>query len=444
MAALSVTAIGLVEAISNARTIATQTGQRLDSDQEFVGQGMANIACGLFSGFPVTGSFGRSMLNLQAGPRSPLSNILTGLLVAVAVLAVGPLAAYIPLASLAGVLLVTAFNLIDRKEMARIWHGAGADRLTMVVTLVTTLTLPLQFAVLAGILMSLGSYLLRTSTPRVRTVLPADSFRHFEHQPDASPCPQLGIVEILGDLYFGAAQHVEEQVHRNLVSHPGQRFLLLRMHSVHNSDISGIHALESIVRMYREQHGDVFMTRVQLPVLQELTQSGFMDYLGLDHRLDEDAAISHIYHRVLDPAICIYECPVRAFRECQNLPKQLHAGIEVGALHTAPLTTPPPTIEPLALWRALRSETPPLVVDVREPREFKQGRVPGSRLISLPALLADIRQVPREQPVVLVCRGGRRSAHAAAALLADGYPDVATLRGGMLGWEAANLLEASE
>ncbi len=441
-AALSVTAIGLVEAISNARSIASHTGQRLDSNQEFVGQGLANIASGLFSGCPVTGSFGRSMLNLQAGARTPMANVFTGLLVAVIMLGLGPLASYIPMASLAGVLFVTAVNLIDRKEMARIWRGGGADRLTMVVTLLATLTLPLQFAVLAGILMSLGAYLLRTSTPRVRTVLPSDGFRHFEHQPEAPPCPQLSITEILGDLYFGAVQHVDEAVYQNLIGNPSQRFLLLRLHSVHNCDISGIHALESIVRNYREAGGDVYMSRVRLPVLQEMTASGFLDYLGRDHLLDEDVAIGYIFHHVLDPAICIYECPVRAFRECQNLPKQL-PDIDMGnGVHTVRPTVPPPVVEPLALWQALRGDTPPVVIDVREPREFRQGRVPGSQSIPLPALLADPSQVPGDRSVVFVCRGGRRSARAAAALLAAGHKDVAALRGGMLAWEAANLLEA--
>lgn len=438
--ALSITAIGLVEAISNARAIASQTGQRLDSNQEFVGQGMANIACGFFTGCPVTGSFGRSNLNLQAGAKSPMANVFIGLMVFMALLFVGPAASAIPKTALAGVLLVTAYSLVDRKEIARIWHGGGADRLTLIVTLVSTLILPLQFAILAGILMSLAGYLLQTSTPRVRTVLPTENFRHFEHQPDRPSCPQLSVTEILGDLYFGAVQHVDEQVHRNLMRNAGQRFLLLRMHGVHNCDISGIHALESIVRVYREQGGDVFLCRVHPPVLQVMTASGFLSALGSDHLLDEDTAISHLFYHVLDPAICIYECPLRVFRECQNLPKQ---HVDISIPHTARPAAPPRTVEPLALWQALHSATPPLVIDVREPREYRQGRVPGSQLIPLPALLADPNQAPHDRAVVLVCRGGRRSARAAAALQAAGRPNVAVLRGGMVAWEAANLLEAS-
>jgi len=180
---------------------------------------------------------------------------------------------------------------------------------------------------------------------------------------------------------------------------------------------------------------------VQPPVTQMMASSGFLGELGEDHLLPDDAAIDYLYHRVLDPAICIYECPLRVFKQCQNLPKQLHA--EVAPIHLGPLDTPARTIEPAALWQALRSATPPVVIDVREPREFKQGRVPGSQLIPLPKLLADPHLMPRDRDVVLICRSGRRSARAAAALLAAGYPNVASMRGGMVAWESANLLEAS-
>jgi SulP family sulfate permease len=368
----------------------------------------------------------------------------TSALLLIATLTVSSLASYIPLPALAGVLMATALGLIDREEMARMWRSGRADRLTLVVTLVATLLLPLHFAILTGILMSLGSYLLRTSMPRVRTVVPTQDFRHFEHLPDLPQCPQLGVLEILGDLYFGAVQHVEEQIHSNRVANPGQRYLLLRMHSVHNIDISGIRALESVLHTYREQGGDVFMVRVRPAVFEEMGASGFLANLGPDHLLDEDGAISQIFYRVLDPAICIYECPVRVFRECQNLPKPLHEeGVTgVAPMQMPPLTKPPPMIEPRALWLALRSPAPPLVIDVREPREYSQGHVPGSQLIPLPALLADLSQAPRDRRVVLVCRGGRRSARAAAALRAAGHPDVAALEGGMLAWESAVLLEA--
>jgi SulP family sulfate permease len=441
---LAVAAIGLVEAMSISRSIASYTGQRIDANQEFVGQGLASIACGFLSGYATSGSFIRSAVNLNTGARTAMSNVFGGLFVLVAMLVVAPLAAYVPLAALAGVITLTTYGLIDRKEMARIWRSGHGDRFIMIATLLATLLLPLRFAVLTGILMSLAHYLVRTSTPRVRTVIPDEGFERFVHHPSKQECPQLAIVEILGDLYFGAVNHVEDYIQQNLDRNPGQRFLLLRMQSVNTCDISGIHMLESVRRTYRERGGDVYLVWVQRPVLELIKSTGYYGYLGADHFLLEDDALGYLYHKVLDPAICIYECDARVFRECQNLPKRTYkTEIECRLdVSTADVATGAVTIDAEALWAVLYDEAAPTVIDVREPREFRRGHVPGARSIPLPALLADIDQVPRDGPVALVCRGGRRSERAACLLRQQGYDNVVALKGGMLAWEAENLLEA--
>lgn len=438
--ALAVAAIGLVEAVSIARTIASQTGQHLDSNQEFIGQGMANLASGIFSGFACSGSFTRSAINRQAGARTPMASVFAGLFVLIALLALGPLAARIPLSAVAGVLIVIAFGLIDRKEIARIWSGAPGDRAIMLVTVAGTLLLPLYIAVLSGILMSLAYYLLRTSTPRVRPVLPNGTFAHFAYQPGRPACPQLGVVEILGDLYFGAVHHIEECIQGNRNTNPEQRFLLLRMHGVGNCDISAVHALEGIVRGYRERYGDVFLSRVRAPVLEFMRGTGFYDILGANHFLDQDDAIAHLFYRVLDPAICIYECPVKVFKECQNLPKAVEPA-HVSWEADLPLGRVP-TVSPKELWEIVRRENRTVVIDVREPREFKRGHIPGALSIPLPLLLADAGQIPGDRPVVLVCQGGRRSTRAAAWLGKLGFKEVLVLAGGMASWQRGALLQA--
>ena len=296
-AALSTAAIGVVEVLSIARVMASRTGQRLDSNQEFVGLGLANIACGLFSGYTSSGSFTRSAVNLQAGARSQMSSLFTAGLVLLSLLILAPLATYIPLAALAGVLMVTAYGLVDLREADRIWRTATGDRFIMLVTFVATLLLPLHFAVLAGILMSLGEHLLRTSTPRVRFLLPDPTFTHFDAQGDRASCPQLAVVEILGDLYFGAVQHIEEKILENLERNPSQRYLLLRLHAVDNCDFSGVHALETVLRLYRARGGDVFMVRVRRPVLDVLRASGFLRQLGEANILPSDTAVSDLFYQ---------------------------------------------------------------------------------------------------------------------------------------------------
>lgn len=442
---LAVGAIGLVQTVAIARSVSTQTGQRLDSNQEFVGQGLANIFSGLFSGYACAGSFSRSAVNFKVGARSPMAAVFSGVFVLLAMLALAPLTSFLPRAALSGVLMVIAYNMIDRQEIARIWRGTRGDAVIMLVTFLGTLLLDIEFAVLAGILFSFARYIMRTSAPRVHAVLPDESYKHFTYQPEKEPCPQMGIIDVLGDLYFGAVGFIEEKILAYSEQHPEQRFLLIRMHSVNQCDFSGIHMLESIVRSYRDRGGDVFIVRAGYRVRRVMASTGFDENLGRQNFLPEDDAISHIFYKVLDPAICIYECPVRAFKECQNLPKRVDV-LEIPR-ESKTMAANIPTVEARQLWQQLHPSDdipPPLVVDVREPREFKQGHIPDAKLVPLPTILRDMVSFPNGRQIVLVCRSGRRSRRAALALQQNGDVNVAVLEGGMLAWEAAGLLEAIE
>lgn len=447
--ALAVGAIGLVETAAIARSISAQTGQRLDSNQEFVGQGMANILMGLFSGYAGAGSFSRTAVNFKAGARTPMAALFSGIFMLIAMFTLAPLAAYLPISALSGVLILTAYGMIDREEIRRIWRSHPGDAAIMVTTLIGTMFLAIEFAVLVGILLSLGLFIWRTSTPRIQAVLPDDTFSHFTYRPDKEPCPQMAIIEVYGDLYFGAVNYVEEFITNYADAHPDQRYLLLRLDHVNTCDFSGIHMLESLVRSYRERGGDVYMVGTNYRVQQMMFSSAFDSFLGDDHILEEDEAIGKLFYQELDPAVCIYECPIRAFRECQNLPKRI-------ALTEIPLIDEADTshilqIEPLPLWTLLHpgpgsngSVEMPYVVDVREPREFSQGHIAEAQLVPLPKILSSEVKLPADRQIVLVCRSGRRSRRAAAALQHLGCMNVQVLQGGMLAWGAAGLLEAME
>ncbi|MCA9874600.1 MAG: sulfate permease [Anaerolineales bacterium] len=442
--ALAISIIGLIEGAAIGRTISNQTRQRLNNNQEFVGQGLANMACGIFSGFAVDGSYSRSAINFEAGARSPFAAVFSAVFVILAMLLIAPLGRYIPTSALSGVLIVTALGMIDRTEIKRIWRGAPGDAAIMLLTLFGTLFLSLEFAVLLGILLSFSLYVLRTSTPRVQAVQPDASFKHFTYQPDKDPCPQLNVIEILGDLYFGAVNHVEETLLEHLNRHPDQLFLLLRMHSVAQLDFSGIHMLESIVRTYRERGGDVYMVRVSPAVMRIMESTGFDEFLGSENFLDDDTAISYLFYRQLDPAICIYECPWRVFKECQNLPKRIDL-IGLPKIGDVPEDAIP-TVPPQQLWNDLHApdRPQPYILDVREPREFGRGHIPEAHLMPLADIMADQTAVPPDTPIVLVCRRGRRSRRAAHILQQRGLQDVRVMEGGMVAWEAAGLLEAVE
>jgi SulP family sulfate permease len=445
--ALAVGAISLVQTSAVGRSIAAQTGQRLDNNQEFVGQGLANIACGLFSGYSCAGSFSSSAVNFKAGSRTPLSSIVASTFILVAIFTLAPLAAFLPRAAVAGALTVTAYNMIDRAEITRILRGAPGDALIMVVTFLGTLFLHLEFAVLLGILLSFALYIMKTSVPQVFSVLPDANFRHFiQQQSHQKLCPQLGILKISGDLYFGAVSHIEEAIHQHLTDHPNQRFLLFRMHGVNQCDFSGIHMLETIRHACQERGGDIYFMKLQQPVLALMKSTGFYNQLGPGHFLEEEVAISYLFHKILDPVVCIYECPNRAFIECQNLPKRnypIHLDIpgytpngDIGNI------TNIGAISPHELRQKLRGDHPPIVIDVRERREFKRGHIPQAQLIPLPKIISDPLTLPRDQEIVLVCRSGRRSVRAACSLQHKGCHHITILQGGMLAWETAGLLEA--
>jgi SulP family sulfate permease len=213
------------------------------------------------------------------------------------------------------------------------------------------------------------------------------------------------------------------------------------MNNVDIADISGIHALENIVNAYRSQHGDVFISRYRQPIFEVMRSSGFVQFLGEDHFLARDSnALGYLFYKVLDPVVCIYECPYRAFKECQNLPKRSDIG-EID-FHTEIAECGIDYIEADALWAALHSDAPPKLVDIREPREYNQGHIPYAQLLPLLSLISDPSQLPQDETVVLICRSGRRSERAACFLINQGFNSILALRGGMILWEAKNFLEA--
>ena len=441
--AVAIAAIGLVETVAITRSISSQTGQRLDNNQEFVGQGLANIFAGIFSGYPVASSFSRSALNFEVGARTPISAIFSSVFVLIAMFVFAPLSVYVPSSALAGILIITAIRMIHIDELNRIFTTSPSDALIMIATLLGTLFLDLEYAVLLGMLLSFIFYVQKTSTPRLLFLAPDQDFRHLidKQEREDEYCPQLGILEIRGDLYFGAVTFIEEMIHHHLEHHPDERFLLVRMSSVNQIDFSGIHALETIVKMYRERGGDVFLIRVSPDVKQLMESSNFVQFLRPQNFLHEDKAIGWLFHHVLDPAICIYECPLKVFRECQNLPKhQLTTQIQQ---YQGKMKVPAIPAQTLYNWLNRSENSPPVVLDVREAPEYRHGHIPQAVCFPLTKLLKDEPvEMPATQPVVLVCRTGRRSQQAALALQRQGFTDIQMLDGGMLAWQNSKLIEA--
>jgi SulP family sulfate permease len=284
-------------------------------------------------------------------------------------------------------------------------------------------------------LVSFARYLIKTSTPGVYPVVPDENFRHFVNVETSPMCPQLGVMNIEGSLYFGAVNHVEEAIRNNQEENPRQNFLLLRMYMVDHCDVSGIHMLESVVRRYRKLGGDVYLEGVRPRVLHMMSLYGFDLVLGTDHLLQTENAISHLFHKVLHPGFCVYECRERVFAECQALPKDDHASdfrlITENPEHVVEELTP-------TVLKMLMDDPDEnlLLIDVRERGEFRNWHIKGSRQIPLRNLSQKGPELPPDHSLVFVSRIGRRSELAVQIMQDLGHLRSFNLKGGILAWEA--------
>ena len=317
--ALAIAILGLVEAASIAKAIAGQTHQRINMNQEFLGQGLANVAAGLFSGYPGSGSFTRSAINFRSGGKTPMSGILSGLAVAVTVLLAAPFAAHLPVASLAGALLVIAIEMIKVADIKRAMRSTRNDAAVLVITFLSTLFLNIEFAVYVGALLSIGLHLKTTSQPRIYSTVPDLISGKMVGTTHGKMCCQMDIVRIEGSIFFGSSDFVLEDLQRRLKSHPYMSCLLIRMHQVNNFDASGVHVLEQIVAQLTGRGGGLFFSGVNARVFQVFKNSGLLREIGEAHISSSTrAAIRQAMRESFCPVICA-ECEFAVFHECGEL-----------------------------------------------------------------------------------------------------------------------------
>jgi SulP family sulfate permease len=320
-AALAMTLFALTEAVSIARSLADRTGQNLDSNQEFIGQGLSNIVGSFFSGYVATGSFNRSGLNYQAGAKTPMAAIFAGGLLIILVIVVAPLAAYLPNAAMSGILLLVAWGLFDHRHIKKVFKTSFTESAIMVVTFVGTLVLALEFAILVGIMLSLVIYLNRTSHPQIVTRVPDPRLPGRPFVTDASlpECPQLKIIRIDGSLYFGAVPHVREELQRIQMNNPGQKHLLIVARGMNFIDMAGAEFLVHLARERAKDGGRLYLIGIKEGVCRYYKLVDYFLDIGTEHIFEnKEEAIAYIYNQ-LDRRIC-ERCASRIFYECDPPP----------------------------------------------------------------------------------------------------------------------------
>jgi len=320
--AVGVTVLSLTEAMSIARAIALKSGQRIDANQEFIGQGLGNIAASFFSGYPTSASFNRSGLNYEAGARTPLAAAFSAPILALLVFALAPLIVHLPVASMAALLFMVAWGLLDLGAMRAILRASRAEASVLLLTFAATLLMNLEMAILVGVVLSLVLYLNRTSRPQMRAVAPDP--RHSERRfgPVAQglvECPQLKIMAVEGSIYFGAVDHVESHLETLREVARGQRNLLLVARNINFIDLAGAEALAREARARRWSGGRLYLQGLRQPAEVVLRNSGFAQEIGEDGVFrDKREAIAKIFEQ-LDPGICA-RCRARIFEECPRRP----------------------------------------------------------------------------------------------------------------------------
>ncbi|MFH1156964.1 MAG: SulP family inorganic anion transporter, partial [Pseudomonadota bacterium] len=317
--ALAIALLGLIEALSIARSITVLSRQHINGNQEFIGQGLSNIVGSFFSAYASSGSFTRSGVNYDSGARTPLASVFSALFLAVIAMVVAPLTAWLPLSAMGGVILMVAVKLIDVRHIREILKSSRSDSLVLLATFCGTLFFQIEFAIYTGVLLSLAIYLTRTAHPQIDVMAPdpSDTRRRLTELADNGllECPQLKIIRINGSLFFGAVNHISETLEAIDADQPKR--LLIVGHGVNFIDVSGAMMLAQEAKRRMDMNQALYLCRINRDVLQFLDHGGFMEELRKSHVFStEYTAIASIF-KTLDKGIC-QSCRIRIFQECRS------------------------------------------------------------------------------------------------------------------------------
>ena len=321
--ALAMTLFALTEAVSIARSISLKSGQPIEGSQEFIGQGLSNIIGSFFSSYVATGSFNRSGANYDAGARSPLAATLAGVLLVVLVLLVAPLTAFLPKAAVAGLLFLVAWRLINFTQIRKILRSDENEAVILGVVFFGTVFFSIEFAILAGVILSLMIFLRKTSRPRLspRVPDPESGTRKFIYGHSLPECPQLKILRLDDSLYFGSVAHVGELLRRYREHYPQQKHLFLLTKGIAQVDVAGAELIVNEARERRAEGGDLYMYRLRDTASKVFNRGGYRDEIGDANIFDtKGEAIPTIFER-LDKDICA-TCENRIFLECRSVKKK--------------------------------------------------------------------------------------------------------------------------
>jgi len=284
--AVVIALIGFMEAIAIAKAMAAKTRQRLDTNQELVGQGLSNIFSGLFSGYPVSGSFSRSAVNIDAGARTGFSSIVTGVVVGIALLFLTPLLYHLPNATLGAVIILAVVNLVKVQPVIHAWKAEHQDGVISIITFVLTLVLAphLEWGIVTGVGLSILLFFIRTMRPRVAELsrYPDGTMRDVSvHKLPTSD--KIAIVRFDGSLYFGNAGYFEDKILEVVSAKPVLKYIIIDGEGINQLDSTGEEVLHHLAERLQSNGIHILVARMKKQFMDTIRATGLIEKMGEQH-----------------------------------------------------------------------------------------------------------------------------------------------------------------
>ncbi|KZL27415.1 SulP family inorganic anion transporter [Pseudovibrio sp. WM33] len=279
--ALLISIIGFVESVSVAQTLAAKKRQRIDPDQELIGLGAANLGAAFTGGYPVTGGFARSVVNFDAGAETPAAGAYTAVGLAIAAVSLTPLIFFLPKATLAATIIVAVLSLVDFSILKHSWSYSKSDFSAVAATILLTLGFGVETGVSAGVILSIGLYLYKTSRPHIAEVGLVPGTEHFRNvnRHDVLTTPELLTIRIDESLYFANARFLEDYIYDRAVDDEHLKHVVLQCSAVNEVDLSALESLEAINHRLQDAGITLHLSEVKGPVMDRLQRSHFLDEL---------------------------------------------------------------------------------------------------------------------------------------------------------------------
>jgi SulP family sulfate permease len=300
--AIIISLLGFMEAIAIAKAMAAKTGQKLDPNQELIGQGLANMIGSIGSSYSVSGSFSRSAVNLQAGAVSGISSVITSVVVVITLLFFTPLLYHLPQAVLAAVIMMAVIGLVNIKGFVHAWKAQWYDGAISVLSFIVTLYFAphLDKGIMVGVALSMIVFLYKSMRPVVASLSMNEEnvLKSAEHY-RLKGCRHISVVRFDGALFFANASYLDEQVAKFRTEQPDLRYILLDARGINDMDASGEEALEMLCKRVRSAKLGFAMCGVKGHVLTVMERTGLIDEIGKEHMFaDSKAAVAELVDRV--------------------------------------------------------------------------------------------------------------------------------------------------